>query len=198
MQYNALMDALTDTLTKEIGERIKHARKTHSLTLEKLAEAANLSRRMLINIEKGETNPSIGILLRLSEALGIALPELVAPPKQDTISITPAGTASILWQGKNGGTAKLVASKALPAALELWHWHLAAHESHTSTPHTTGATELIHVLSGTLTLTVGTETHTLQQGDAASFKGDKAHSYSNSTDSPCVFSLTVYEPTKNT
>ena len=43
-------------------------------TLDQLAEAAGVSRRMVVNVEQGTANPSVGTLLRLGEALGVGLP----------------------------------------------------------------------------------------------------------------------------
>ena len=39
-----------------------------------------MSRRALVNVEQGAANPSVGTLLRLSDALGVGLPALVEPP----------------------------------------------------------------------------------------------------------------------
>ena len=36
---------------------------------------------MVVSVEQGAVNPSVGTLLRLSDALGIGLPALVAPPR---------------------------------------------------------------------------------------------------------------------
>ena len=38
---------------------------------------------MLVNVEQGEVNPSVGTLLRLSDALGVGLPALVQPPQSE-------------------------------------------------------------------------------------------------------------------
>ena len=48
-------------------------------TLDQVAEAAGVSRRLVVNIEQGATNPSVGTLLRISDALGVGLPALVEP-----------------------------------------------------------------------------------------------------------------------
>ena len=65
---------------RAIGARVRQERQSRRWTLDQLAEAAGVSRRMLVNVEQGTANPSVGTLLRLSDALGIGLPALVEPP----------------------------------------------------------------------------------------------------------------------
>lgn len=74
------VEVSAESLTHEIGVRIKQERSSRSWTLDHLAEVAGVSRRMLVKVEQGAVNPSIGTLLRLSDALGIGLPALVEPP----------------------------------------------------------------------------------------------------------------------
>ncbi|MGH3455712.1 MAG: helix-turn-helix domain-containing protein, partial [Nocardioidaceae bacterium] len=71
-----------------IGGRVRTERHARSWTLEQLAEQAGVSRRMLVNIEQGATNPSIATLLRISDALGVGLPALVAPPEPSLVQVT--------------------------------------------------------------------------------------------------------------
>lgn len=203
MQYHALMadsGELTDSpdspdaLSAAIGARVREARIRRSLTLDQLAEAASLSRRMLINVEQGAANPSIATLLRLAQALGLVLPELVEPPRTVDTLVTAAGDAPILWRGDAGGTAALVASARTPDVLELWTWTMQPGESRDSDAHTFGARELVHVTAGALELVIDGEAHPLGVGDAASFRGDRPHVYRTAGDDPVTFILTVFEP----
>ena len=70
-----------ESLARVIGARVNQERKGRNWTLDQLAEFAGVSRRMLVNVEKGSVNPSVGTLLRLSDALGVGLPALVEPPE---------------------------------------------------------------------------------------------------------------------
>ena len=60
---------------------------------------------MLVNIEQGSANPSIAILLKLSEALGVGLSELVESPRPTAVKLTRSGTGPVLWSGDAGGRA---------------------------------------------------------------------------------------------
>src|SRR3989304_1555334 len=78
------MSAADTSLVSLIGERVRARRHARGWTLDELAERSGVSRRMLVNIEQGVTNASIATLLRLSEALGLGLPSLVAPSDGET------------------------------------------------------------------------------------------------------------------
>lgn len=183
-----------EALAGVIGSRVRHERNARNWTLDRLAEVAGVSRRMVVNVEQGTVNPSIGTLLRLSDALGVGLPALVEPPHHARTKVTRAGGGAVLWRGDAGGRAVLVAGTEPPDVLELWDWTLEPGEEHASEAHSEGTRELLHVHEGTLVITLAGESFTLSAGDALTFVGDEVHSYANPGDLPSRFSLAVYEP----
>lgn len=194
VHYDALMDDSTAALARAIGLRVRQERKSHGWTLDQLAQAAGVSRRLIINVEQGTTNPSVGTLLRLSDALGCGLPALVEPPTPKPLKVTRRGEGAILWDSPAGGRGMLVAGTEPPDIVELWDWTLAPGDSHTSEAHTPGTRELIQVQQGTLTVEVADQSVTLKAGDAMSFSGELPHSYRNPRTKPTRFSLAVFEP----
>lgn len=194
MQYDALMEQSSHSLAVAIGLRVRQQRQDRRWTLEKLAALSGVSRRMLINVEQGTANPSIGTLLKISEALGIVLPALVDPPAPKPVRITPAGEGPVLWSGPGGGRGMLVSHIRAPEVVELWDWEMAPEDRHSSEAHTAGTRELLHVLEGSLLITVDGEAHTLMAGDALTFEADVPHAYENPHDEWVRFSMTVFEP----
>lgn len=194
MQYVALMDQSTSGLASAIGVRIRQERQTRHWTLDRLAQAAGVSRRMVINVEQGTANPSVGTLLRISDALGVGLPALVEPPEPKLVKVTRRGEGAALWTGDSGSRGVLVAGTQPPDVLELWDWTLAPGDHHVSEAHTAGTQELLHVQQGTITLDVADRSLTLDVGDAVTFPGDVAHAYANLGRQPARFSLAVFEP----
>lgn len=148
---------------------------------------------MLITVEHGAANPSVGTLLRISDALGVGLPALVQPESK-AVKVTRAGDGAVLWTGDFGGQGTLVAGTEPPDVVELWDWTLASGDEHVSETHAVGTRELLHVHAGTVMLTIESETVTLRAGDAISFCGDVPHAYANPGKSRARFSLAVYEP----
>ncbi|NMR28635.1 helix-turn-helix domain-containing protein [Crystallibacter degradans] len=60
-----------------LGNNVKQARSQLSLSQEQLAERSGLHRTYVGAVERGERNPSLTSMLRLSDGLGVPLSELV-------------------------------------------------------------------------------------------------------------------------
>ena len=188
------MDQGTAALALAIGVRVKQERQSRSWTLDQLAAAAGVSRRMVVNVEQGAANPSVGTLLRISDALGVGLPALVEPPQPKPVKVTRRGDGAALWSGDAGGRGVLVAGTGPPDVIELWDWTLGPGDHHASEGHTSGTKELVQVQQGTITVEAAGQSVTLDAGDAVAFPGDVAHSYANPRTRPARFSLAVFEP----
>src|SRR5947208_9944123 len=103
------MDGDAAKLAAAIGARVKQERQARGWTLDQLAAAASVSRRMVVSVEQGAVNPTVGTLLRLSDALGVGLPALVEPPEPKPLKVTRRGDGAQLWTGTHGGRGVLVA-----------------------------------------------------------------------------------------
>ena len=184
-----------DGVARAIGGRVRQGRAGRGWTLDQLAERSGVSRRMLVSIEQGSANPSIATLLLISDALGIGLPALVEMDHPPGLRITRAGAAPVLWRGKQGGRAVLVAGTEPPDVTELWDWTLGPGESHSSPAHAAGTRELLLVLDGQVEVRVGQHAEVLATGDSASFAGDLPHGYVNPGSAQVArCALTVFEP----
>lgn len=194
MHDAARKDQGTAALAVAIGARIKHERQARGWTLDQLAAAAKVSRRMVINVEQGAVNPSVGTLLRISDALGIGLPALVEAPHPKPVKVTRAGDGAALWSSAAGGRGVLLVGTEPPDVVELWDWTLAPGDQHVSEAHMRGTKELAQVLEGTIIVAIADQSVTLTVGDAVAFPSDVVHSYTNPGSQPARFSLVVFEP----
>ena len=188
------MDESTAALASAIGGRVRQVRQSRRWTLDQLAGVAGVSRRMVVNVEQGAANPSVGTLLRISDALGVGLPALVEPPQPKPVKVTRQGDGATLWSSKAGGRGVLAAGTEPPDVVELWDWTLGPGDRHVSEAHTPGTKELVQVQQGTITVEVAGRSVTLDAGDAAAFPGDVAHAYTDPHTEPARFSLVVFEP----
>ncbi len=149
---------------------------------------------MVVNVEQGVSNASIATLLRLSTALGLSLASLVDQPESFALAVRRKGEHHVVRVGEHGGRGVLVASTDVPDVVELWDWTLDRADTHESEAHSAGTRELLHVLTGTVTITVADETVALGTGDALSFAGDQPHTYANRGKRAARFALSVHQP----
>ena len=193
-------DDVAAEVSRTIGRRVRAARTGLGWTLDELAARSGVSRRMVVNVEQGATNPSIATLLRLSDALGLGLPALVdTADGEDPVVVHRDGETAPMWTSAAGGSAVLVAGTSPPDVTELWDWRLGPGDTYRSEAHRAGTRELLHVLSGSVVLVVDGTEHRLRAGDSAGFDGAVPHSYANASASrPARFSLAVHEPALTT
>jgi len=60
-------------ITEQLGQTIKNRRKELSITQPHLAELAKVSTNTLYKLERGQGNPSLEVLNKLAEVLGMEL-----------------------------------------------------------------------------------------------------------------------------
>ncbi len=69
---------------KFLGENVKRKRMQLSISQQELADNANVAKSTIQRIEKGQLNPTITILYKISESLEIDICELIKKNKPQT------------------------------------------------------------------------------------------------------------------
>ena len=59
------------------------------MSLDQTAEQTGVSKSMLAQIERGTANPSLGVLGKVTSGLRIEFQELIQPPREDCLLVTP-------------------------------------------------------------------------------------------------------------
>ncbi|MEW2621936.1 XRE family transcriptional regulator [Streptomyces sp. NPDC048106] len=188
------MGSAAERAIRTIARNVKTLRTTRGWSLDALAARSGVSKGMLVQLEQMRTNPSIATLGRLADAFGVALTRLVEAHEPPPVKVVRSGDAAQLWHGRPGSVGRLLVGSELPAAIEMWDWHMAAGDGYEGEAHAAGSQELLYVLRGRLTLRVAEETITLLRGDAAAFVADRTHSYRNPGDETVHFVMAVLQP----
>ena len=63
---------------RELGARVQALRRDRGLTLQELAGAAAVSASMLSSVERGRKAPTVVVLARIADGLGVPLGDLIA------------------------------------------------------------------------------------------------------------------------
>ena len=163
---------MLEEVPEAVGRRVREARAGRGLTLDQLAERSGVSRRMIVNVEAGTSNASIATLLRLATALRVSLADLVADAPAANASSSRGGRpgAAVARGGRRVGGARRL--RGHPGHARTVGLDPRAGRGVRVRRASPGTHELLHVLNGQLTLTVGDEVHRLRAGDAASLVAD--------------------------
>ena len=167
-----------------LGPRLQALRRVHSLTLEQLSERSGLSKSMLSQIERGQTNPTFGTLWSLTQSLGIAFSELVEGAQPPVTAVTEidlvAQHATPSIRSADGKCLLNILSPArLASDVEWYRLTVKAGGALVSEPHGAGAEEHLTCLAGHLTVRSGGAQQSLSAGDTARYRGDQSHAISN-------------------
>jgi transcriptional regulator with XRE-family HTH domain len=164
------------SVLQHVSLNVRRLRNAAGLSQSALAEKSNVSRRMLVAIEAGEKNVSLGTLDRVAEALDVAFSDLIqAPESRDSSRIN-----ELAWAGAIPGSKALLLAKAeATREVELWEWQLEPGEVYHSECDAEGWSEQIYVFEGCLTVFFGDTERRLECGDFFMFASHVPHGYRN-------------------
>jgi transcriptional regulator with XRE-family HTH domain len=181
-------------MIESVARAVRSARRSRGLSLDQLAARAGVSKGALVALESATANPTLSTLVRLADALGISVSALVERTRERAVRVADAAAVEPLWQGPQGGSARLLLTTATAAPVELWRWQLAADERYESHPHPPGVVETVTVIKGTAVLGVDTTEHVLAAGMTGTFAADVPHFYRGQQPSGTEFLMTVHLP----
>lgn len=86
---NSVVRDSGETATMEplqLGARVRELRKERAWTLERAAKEAGLARSTLSKIENEQMSPTVELMRKLAEGLGIELPQLFTAPSREQVN----------------------------------------------------------------------------------------------------------------
>lgn len=163
-------------VSRHLARNLAALRQVRSLTQESLARSAGVPRSTIANLESGEGNPSLAVLLKVAEALSTSIDELVASPRAK-VRRWAAQDVSSRSRGRGVTTRPLVPEPVPEELMELMEFAPGAVMA--GTPHLPGTREFFSCLQGRVTIFVAGERYELDAGDVLGFPGNVPHSYRN-------------------
>jgi transcriptional regulator with XRE-family HTH domain len=163
-----------------LGAEVRRRRKAAGLTVQALADTADVSRRMLTQIELGQANPSLVTVDKVARALATDFASLTREGGTTPLTVHAPGSAPGIWSSEAGSVASLQVATGLDPCAELWDWTLAPGDRYDAQPDPPGSEELFLVLSGVLTIELAGESAVrLPIGASARLASDRHYSYVN-------------------
>lgn len=159
-----------------VATNLRRFRLGANLSQSALAEASGISRRMIVNLERGDTNVSLSSLDRLAGALGVGFTAMVADPGAGSRRIE-----AVAWRGSHAGSeAVLLGSAPATREAQLWRWSLAPGERYDAEPDPVGWHEMVAVIEGSVRIETAAEgARTVAAGEFAIYSSAQTYGYVN-------------------
>ena len=176
-----------------IAANLKQLRTDRNLSIRQLAELSGVSNVMLAQIEKGESNPTINTLLKITTALKVPYTRLIDEVTRNVTLVSKDERVALLDAGD-----KYKIFNYFPFStqrnFEFFYVELEPYSQSTSDGHSEKAQEYVFVISGKLGLKINEKLVKLKQEDALYFESAVKHTYINDTGQKVRFISINYYP----
>jgi len=163
-----------------LGNAIQRLRKAYNMSLGDLSEQSGVAKSIISQIERNETNPTIGTVQRLSKALDTTLDAVL---KEDDAPnfIDHQSKSAIPVLESEDGLCRLAIAGAINLVEHVQWYDFLAQKGGTlvSDPHQPGSVEHLYVLKGHLEVQCGKESKSVKQGESIRYRGDEPHTITN-------------------
>lgn len=170
-----------ETIDKNIAYNLKRIRKGQNMSLDMLAELTGVSKSMLGQIERGESNPTITTVSKICEGLKITIEELVYK-EEESLAPVRLSQYRIMKEVPEKYTVRLIFPFDKKRNFEMYMISLeAGSELHTGTIGVR-TMEYLTVSAGKVTVCHGKDSTTLEIGDSICLKAGEEYTLQNAGD----------------
>jgi transcriptional regulator with XRE-family HTH domain len=181
-----------------VGAMLARLRQAGGLSLDELSRRAGVSKSMLSQIERAQANPTVAVVWRLANALGVEMAELLgsaAPaPAVPVLAVVPAHATPSMRSPDGLCELRILGPIELAGQFEWYELHVRGGGALVSQPHEPGSREHLTLLSGALEVKAGAHQQRLKAGETARYAADQAHAIHNPGRTPASALLVVLHP----
>jgi len=181
----------------KLGSRIRTYREKLGLSVEDLAKNTGIEPALITNVEEGKTYPSIGVMVKLSRALGQRLGTFTDDHfREDPLIVRKderkAETLPHRGEGNNGYNYYLLGKGKTDRHMEPFFIQIEPMDSVEFSSHE--GEEFIIVVSGEVVLRYGKKTYQLKEGDSMYYNSVVPHHVGAANGAPASIYAVIYMP----
>jgi transcriptional regulator with XRE-family HTH domain len=179
-----------------VGETLAALRQDRALSLDELSRQAGVSKSMLSQIERNQANPTVAVVWRLANALGVPMAELLGAdkPVQPAIATVASHATPSLRSPDGRCELRILGPIDLAGQFEWYELTVQAGGALESEAHEPGSREHLSVLSGTLEVQSAEALTRLKPGETARYAVDQPHAIRNPGKGAAQALLVVVHP----
>jgi transcriptional regulator with XRE-family HTH domain len=181
-----------------VGDTLAALRQQQALSLDELSRKAGVSKSMLSQIERAQANPTVAVVWRLANALGVPMGELLGSerlPPEPPIELVALHATPTLRSPDGLCELRILGPIGLAGQFEWYALSLQPGGALESQAHEQGTREHLTVLSGSLEVCSGEAKQRLKAGETARYAADRPHSIRHQGKAPASAWLVVLHPT---
>ncbi|WP_419160619.1 helix-turn-helix domain-containing protein [Rossellomorea sp. BNER] len=180
-----------DKFPEQIGFNIRRLRKERGLSLNNVAETTGVSKAMIGQIERGESNPTVAVLWKIANGLKVSFTSLL---KNEDLPITFVHYKNVQPVLEDDG--RYIVYPIFPfeptKKLESYRVELEPDCYYENEGHQEGVEEYLTILSGKMELELDGQQFSLSEGSSLHFYGHKPHIYKNTHGEKAVCQMVIY------
>lgn len=165
-------------IDENIAVNLKRIRKSKNMSLDMLAEKTGVSKSMLGQIERGESNPTVATIAKIVSGIRISFEELIYPKKESVLIID--NDKLPIYKAEQGAyQVRSIFPYDRHRDFEVYEIRIEAGASCGGFLDSEGSCEYILVVQGTLTLETEEGTYEVAANHAIKLEIASGHSYHN-------------------
>lgn len=183
-------DANPDAITQHLGDRVRQLRGERGWSLQMLASASGVSRSMLSQIERDQANPTLAVTLRIAQAFGMTLGDLVqVADASSAITVIRANDRAYHYRSDKHCRIRTLSPLNLEKDVEFYEVQLQPGGALRSAPHYQGTREFLTIEKGHVRVESARDSELLGPGDSVSYRADVPHAIVNTGPKEAVLFL---------
>lgn len=185
-------------VTASIGTVLRSSRGSR-YSIEQLARISGVSAGRISQLERGIANPSFATLWKLSKALDLPFGSFFndsdsgEEPRNELAQVVRAEERKRISVPHDGLLYELLTPN-VQRKLEVFRYQLPPKFNNSKAPLRHDGEELVHVLTGTIVVSVADELYELREGDSITYNADQPHYNKNLTNKVATAIAAVTPP----
>ncbi len=165
-------------IDRKIAENLRRIRKSRGMSLDTMAAKTGVSKSMLGQIERGESNPTVATIDKIAEGLRISFDELLSARDADVRVIDPERTE--IFREKEGRyRLRQMFGYDSHRSFEIYQAEIYPGGSMKDSTESEEAVRYITVIEGELQLHTEDDLYTLNPGDEVRIAGGRGYRLEN-------------------
>ena len=182
-----------DSMNMIVAKNIKRLREENKLSMDELVRLSGVSKSMLAQIERGDGNPTISTLWKISNGMKVPFDALTVRPKSPYEIVKTAEIQPLLEDGGKVRNYSLFPDNE-NRRFAVYYLELEEGSYWESEPHLRGTTEFITIFTGKIEILADGQSCIVEKGESIRFRADTIHSYKNIGNETAILHMILFNP----